>query len=48
MISKNQTATVSINLNRKAISIWDVISQSWVVPAGQFTVLVGKSSRDLP
>ncbi|KAL8279083.1 hypothetical protein RQP46_008541 [Phenoliferia psychrophenolica] len=48
MIQKGETASVSISLNRKAISIWDVISQAWVVPSGTFTVLVGRSSRDLP
>ncbi|KAL8281508.1 hypothetical protein RQP46_006192 [Phenoliferia psychrophenolica] len=48
MIVKGDTTTVTIDLNRKAISIWDVITQAWVIPAGEFTVLVGRSSRDLP
>ncbi|SCV70580.1 BQ2448_3342 [Microbotryum intermedium] len=39
--------TVTINLNRKAFSIWDVVSQSWKIPTGDFTVFVGSSSRDI-
>ncbi|SCZ97932.1 BZ3500_MvSof-1268-A1-R1_Chr7-3g09643 [Microbotryum saponariae] len=45
---KNRTgSTVTIKLNRKAFSIWDVALQSWKVPKGDFTVFVGASSRDI-
>ncbi|SGZ27823.1 BQ5605_C026g10198 [Microbotryum silenes-dioicae] len=39
-------STVTIKLNRRAFSIWDVALQSWKVPRGDFTVFVGASSRD--
>lgn len=41
------TAVVSIQLMRRDISYWDVTSQEWVIPEGEFVVSVGSSSRDL-
>ncbi|WVQ85263.1 hypothetical protein IAT38_007428 [Cryptococcus sp. DSM 104549] len=40
------TQTVSFNLSRYDVSIWDVVSQDWVVPDGEFGIEVGKSSAD--
>jgi beta-glucosidase len=37
---------VSFNLSRYDVSIWDVVSQKWVIPEGEFGVTVGKSSLD--
>ncbi|KAL3481343.1 glycosyl hydrolase family 3 N terminal domain-containing protein [Aspergillus californicus] len=34
-------------LTRRDISYWDVVSQKWVVPTGEFKVYVGSSSRDI-
>lgn len=34
-------------LRRRDLSVWDVAAQEWVVPAGEFNVTVGASSRDL-
>ena len=38
--------TVTITLSRYDLSIWDVISQSWIRPAGSYSLSVGASSRD--
>ncbi|OXC81956.1 beta-glucosidase [Cryptococcus neoformans] len=38
--------TVTFNLSRYDVSIWDVVSQKWVIPDGTFGVEVGKSSMD--
>ncbi|KAF7973535.1 hypothetical protein HWV62_14970 [Athelia sp. TMB] len=46
-IEKGASAKFSIGLRVKDISIWDVITQSWVIPTGEFTVYVGSSSRQL-
>lgn len=34
-------------LRRRDISYWDILSQNWVLPKGEFTFRVGFSSRDL-
>ncbi|OLL25290.1 Beta-glucosidase 1 [Neolecta irregularis DAH-3] len=43
----NASATVTFNLTRRDLSIWDVKVQNWVIPTGPITVFVGRSSRDL-
>ncbi|ODO05536.1 hypothetical protein I350_04587 [Cryptococcus amylolentus CBS 6273] len=40
------TQTVSWNLSQYDVSIWDVESQDWVVPEGEFGVEVGKYVAD--
>lgn len=45
LIKKGQSVKFSIPLRVKDISIWDVITQSWVIPTGTFTVYIGSSSR---
>ncbi|ORY23209.1 glycoside hydrolase superfamily [Naematelia encephala] len=37
---------VEFNLSRYDVSIWDVVSQDWVIPQGEFGVVVAKSSLD--
>ncbi|KAI9457438.1 beta-glucosidase [Lactarius psammicola] len=37
---------VTITLSRYDLSIWDVASQSWIRPAGSYSLSVGASSRD--
>ena len=37
---------VSLTLSRKDLSYWSVIEQNWVMPDGEFTVSVGRNSRD--
>jgi hypothetical protein len=38
---------ITITLSRYDLSIWDVVSQSWIRPAGTYSLSVGASSRDL-
>ncbi|KAJ8463142.1 hypothetical protein ONZ45_g17690 [Pleurotus djamor] len=38
---------VSVVLSRREISFWDVLSHTWVVPSGTFTVWVGASINDV-
>ncbi|KAI1389655.1 glycoside hydrolase family 3 protein [Hypoxylon trugodes] len=46
----NTTAqtTVSFDLTRRDLSVWDVVAQKWRLQTGDYAVYVGKSSRDLP
>nr|AAC26489.1 cellulose-binding beta-glucosidase [Phanerodontia chrysosporium] len=41
------STTVSFELSRYSFSVWDVVSQSWQIPAGVTGISVGASSRDL-
>ncbi|KAB8292162.1 hypothetical protein EYC80_007905 [Monilinia laxa] len=41
------SSTLLFSLRRKDLSYWDITSQSWLLPAGTFTVYVGASSRDI-
>ncbi|KAJ7079898.1 glycoside hydrolase superfamily [Mycena epipterygia] len=45
MLNPGQSATVSIPLRQKDVSVWDVVAQKWVVGEGTFKVMVGSSSR---
>jgi beta-glucosidase len=47
MLNKGQSKTVTIPLRLKDVSVWDVVSQKWVVPKGTFKVLIGSSSRNI-
>lgn len=47
-IEAGQTQTVSMQLTRKDLSIWDVVQQKWRIPQGTFTLFVAKSSADWP
>ncbi|RKH10079.1 glycosyl hydrolase, partial [Corallococcus sp. CA041A] len=42
----DSTAT-TFELRRRDISVWDTAAQEWTVPAGEFNITVGASSRDL-
>ncbi|KAF7597152.1 hypothetical protein BBP40_009490 [Aspergillus hancockii] len=46
-LEAGETKTVGFELMRRDMSYWDIISQEWLVPEGEFTVHVGFSSRDL-
>lgn len=37
---------VSFQLSRYDVSYWDVISQDWVMPDGEFDLIVGKNSME--
>ncbi|KAI5799199.1 beta-glucosidase-related glycosidase [Peziza echinospora] len=38
---------VEFKLTRKDLSVWDVVRQQWIIPGQEYTVNVGRSSRDL-
>ena len=42
-----ESQTVGFELMRRDLSYWDIISQQWLIPEGEFTIYVGFSSRDL-
>ncbi|KAI8628788.1 glycoside hydrolase family 3 protein [Xylariaceae sp. FL1651] len=46
-LSPNETETVHFDLTRRDFSVWDVVTQTWTVQAGIYSVLVGASSRDI-
>jgi len=47
MISKGATESFTISVRNKDLAIWDVVKQAWTIPAGQFSIFVGTSSRDI-
>lgn len=48
-LDAGESRTVAMGLTRKDLSYWSVVRQNWVMPVeGEFTVRVGRSSRDLP
>ncbi|USP73528.1 glycoside hydrolase family 3 protein [Curvularia clavata] len=46
-LEKGESQSVSFELQRRDLSYWDVVSQQWVIPEGEFNIWVGLSSRDL-
>ncbi|CAK7204822.1 hypothetical protein SEUCBS139899_007584 [Sporothrix eucalyptigena] len=49
LLKTTETQTVTFNLTRRDLSYWDVHRQNWVmVTGGNYRLLVGQSSRDLP
>ncbi|KAF6766400.1 cellulose-binding beta-glucosidase [Ephemerocybe angulata] len=46
-LTPGQTKTVTIQLSRFDLSIWDTGAQRWVVPSGSTSIQVGASSRDI-
>ncbi|RCI05997.1 hypothetical protein CU098_000996, partial [Rhizopus stolonifer] len=46
-LKKGKKETVNFELSKTELSIWDVKSNSWVIPSGKFTLHVGASSRDI-
>lgn len=47
VVKKGQTAKFKITVRNKDIAVWDVVKQAWTIPAGNFQVFVGASSRDV-
>ncbi|KAJ6455924.1 beta-glucosidase [Mycena vitilis] len=47
MLSPGQSKTVTIPIRQKDVSVWDVVSQKWVLGKGTFKVMVGSSSRQI-
>jgi beta-glucosidase len=48
MLKPGGTQHVEIALDPRAFSIWDTSANRWRVFSGEYTILVGDSSRDLP
>lgn len=46
-IAPEETRTVEFAVTRRDMSIWDVVSQEWVVQEGEYVVQLGASSRDI-
>lgn len=46
-LEAGESQTVSFELMRRDLSYWDIISQQWVIPEGEFTLYLGFSSRDI-
>lgn len=46
-LKTGKSKKVEFELMRRDLSYWDVASQEWVIPSGEFTISVGFSSRDL-
>jgi beta-glucosidase len=47
-IAPGASATFQVDLTRRDVSNWDVVSQNWVVTSSPKTVWVGASSKNLP
>ena len=46
-LEAGESRQLAITISRYDLSIWDVVSQSWVRPQGDIGVKIGASSRDL-
>ena len=46
-LAAGESAETTFELRRRDLSVWDVASQEWAVPTGDFNITVGASSRDL-
>ncbi|KAF4763994.1 hypothetical protein N7455_010577 [Penicillium solitum] len=46
-LAAGESRTVGFELMRRDLSYWDIVSQKWLIPEGEFILRVGFSSRDL-
>ncbi|KAL7756847.1 hypothetical protein ACKLNR_013840 [Fusarium oxysporum f. sp. zingiberi] len=46
-LGADESRMVKFELMRRDISFWDIVTQQWAIPEGEFTVSVGFSSRNL-
>ncbi|KAI5249197.1 putative beta-glucosidase [Aureobasidium subglaciale] len=47
LIQPGTSVTMVFSLRRRDLSIWNVIRQQWMLPSGNFNVMVGKSVLDI-
>ncbi|KAM0347331.1 hypothetical protein ACHAPU_004850 [Fusarium lateritium] len=47
-IDAGETVTVTFELTRRDLSVWNVNAQEWQLQQGDYAIYVGRSSRDLP
>ncbi|OJJ42517.1 hypothetical protein ASPZODRAFT_147160 [Penicilliopsis zonata CBS 506.65] len=45
-LAPGESTTVTLEINRKALSVWDVEAQNWLIPevGGRYTVWIGEAS----
>jgi beta-glucosidase len=48
MLEAGESKQVTVKLEPLAMSVWDVKKQQWVKPTGEYRVMVGGSSEQLP
>ncbi|KAI1351818.1 glycoside hydrolase family 3 protein [Xylaria sp. FL0043] len=48
-LAPGESATLSLQLTRKDVSVWDSTTQNWIVPSpdGRYSVWIGQASDDL-
>lgn len=46
-LAPGEQAEVTFELRKRDLSIWDVVTQSWIVQHGEYKFYVGSSSRDI-
>ncbi|KAI9030703.1 glycoside hydrolase superfamily [Phycomyces nitens] len=46
-IKPNHHELVTFDFGKTELSYWDVDSQKWLIPSGEYTLYVGSSSRDI-
>ncbi|KAJ4476762.1 beta-glucosidase [Lentinula aciculospora] len=46
-LAPGQSTQVTMSLSRFDFSVWDVVSQQWIIPTGTSTISIGASSRDI-
>ncbi|TRX92471.1 hypothetical protein FHL15_006638 [Xylaria flabelliformis] len=47
LLSPSESATVHFGLTKRDFSVWDVVAQAWTIQAGNYSVHLGASSRDI-
>ncbi|KAH8671312.1 glycoside hydrolase superfamily [Xylariales sp. PMI_506] len=47
-INTTETASVSFDVTRRDLGVWDVVAQKWLLQNGTYNIHVGASSRILP
>lgn len=46
-LDPGETATVEVSLEPRDFALWDTASHGWLVPAGDYEIRIGASSRDI-
>ncbi|KAL2063096.1 hypothetical protein VTL71DRAFT_6168 [Oculimacula yallundae] len=47
-VQPGKSAALNFDLQRRDLSVWDVVAQKWQLQKGEYKIYVGGSSRDLP
>lgn len=47
-IKSGEDVLVTFDLTRRDLSVWNVVAQEWQLQQGDYTISVGRSSRNLP